>query len=142
MAGAPIADLLDENPTFWGELHRRQPAGWGRSNLEALQRRLRALYFPGHLREQGYRLRGHVHSWSALGLLMVSVTSATSLAEERVHGSLDLLMTTPLSTLAILRKNGADHSAESEAEHLTRPCWCWARHSDWERAWRPFCSEH
>jgi ABC-type transport system involved in multi-copper enzyme maturation permease subunit len=38
----------------------------------------------------------------SIGLLMVSVTSATSLAEERAHGSLDLLMTTPLSSEAIL----------------------------------------
>ena len=34
----------------------------------------------------------------SIGLLMVSVTSATALAEERAHGSLDLLMTTPLSS--------------------------------------------
>jgi ABC-type Na+ efflux pump permease subunit len=38
----------------------------------------------------------------SIGLLMVSVTSSTSLAEERAHGSLDLLMTTPLSSQEIL----------------------------------------
>ena len=38
----------------------------------------------------------------SIGLLMVSVTSATALAEERAHGSLDLLMTTPLSSRAIV----------------------------------------
>jgi ABC-type Na+ efflux pump permease subunit len=38
----------------------------------------------------------------SIGLSMVSVTSASSLAEERAHGSLDLLMTTPISTRALL----------------------------------------
>ena len=36
------------------------------------------------------------------GLLILSVTAATSLAEERVRGSLDVLMTTPLSTRQIV----------------------------------------
>ncbi len=37
-----------------------------------------------------------------LGLLFLSVNAATSLAEERVRGSLDMLLTTPLSTRTIL----------------------------------------
>ena len=37
-----------------------------------------------------------------LGLLLLSVSAATSLAEERVRGSLDVLLTTPLSTRSIL----------------------------------------
>jgi ABC-type Na+ efflux pump permease subunit len=37
-----------------------------------------------------------------VGLLLLSVSAATSLAEERVRGSLDLLLTTPLSTRSIL----------------------------------------
>jgi ABC-type Na+ efflux pump permease subunit len=36
------------------------------------------------------------------GLLLMSVTASTSLAEERVRGSLDVLMTTPLSTSSIV----------------------------------------
>jgi ABC-type transport system involved in multi-copper enzyme maturation permease subunit len=38
----------------------------------------------------------------AIGLLLASVTSATSLAEERARGSLDVLLATPLSTREIL----------------------------------------
>ena len=38
----------------------------------------------------------------AVGLLLLSVTAATSLAEERAHGSLDLLLSTPLSTWQIV----------------------------------------
>ena len=37
------------------------------------------------------------------GLLMLSVTAATSLAEERQRGSLDVLLATPLRTAAIVR---------------------------------------
>ena len=38
----------------------------------------------------------------SIGLLMVSVTSATALAEERSQGSLDVLMATPLATRDIV----------------------------------------
>ena len=38
----------------------------------------------------------------AIGMLLLSVTAATSLSEERVRGSLDVLMTTTLSTREIV----------------------------------------
>ena len=38
----------------------------------------------------------------SLGLLLLSVGAATSLAEERVRGSLDVLLSTPMSTRSIL----------------------------------------
>jgi ABC-type Na+ efflux pump permease subunit len=38
----------------------------------------------------------------ALGLLLLSVSAATSLAEERMRGSLDILLSTPMSTRSIL----------------------------------------
>jgi ABC-type transport system involved in multi-copper enzyme maturation permease subunit len=38
----------------------------------------------------------------SVGLLLLSVTAATALAEERVRGSLDVLMATPLSTRQIV----------------------------------------
>ena len=37
-----------------------------------------------------------------VGLLLLSVSAATSLAEERARGSLDILLSTPLSTFSIL----------------------------------------
>jgi ABC-type Na+ efflux pump permease subunit len=37
-----------------------------------------------------------------VGLLLLSVSAATTLAEERVRGSLDVLLSTPLSTFSIL----------------------------------------
>src|SRR4029079_7528673 len=38
----------------------------------------------------------------ATGLLLLSATSSTSMAEERMRGSLDVLLTTPLSTREIV----------------------------------------
>ena len=38
----------------------------------------------------------------SLGLLLLSVSATTSLAEERAHGSLDVLLSTPLPTRSIL----------------------------------------
>jgi ABC-type transport system involved in multi-copper enzyme maturation permease subunit len=38
----------------------------------------------------------------AMGLLLLSVAASTSLAEERVHGNLDLLLSTPLPTRSIV----------------------------------------
>jgi hypothetical protein len=38
----------------------------------------------------------------AVGLLLLSVSSATSLSEERVRGSLDVLLATPLATPSVL----------------------------------------
>ena len=43
------------------------------------------------------------------GLLILSATAPTSLAEERVRGSLDVLLTTPLSTRRSSLENGSGH---------------------------------
>ena len=44
-----------------------------------------------------------VNAWQvATGLLLLSVSAATSLAEERQRGSLDVLMATPLPTRSIV----------------------------------------
>ncbi len=39
----------------------------------------------------------------AIGLLLLSVTTAAGLYEERAHGSLDVLLATPLPTASIVR---------------------------------------
>ncbi len=45
----------------------------------------------------------HVNAWQvAIGLLLLSVSAATTLAEERDRGSLDVIMTTPLTTREIV----------------------------------------
>jgi ABC-type transport system involved in multi-copper enzyme maturation permease subunit len=98
---------LDGNPVAWREWHRMRPSlmmrvAWG-------------LYAALGLLGIG----AAVSSWSwigppsaglmlvnmfqvAVGLLLLSVSAATSLAEERARGSLDVLLTTPMSTRSIL----------------------------------------
>jgi ABC-type transport system involved in multi-copper enzyme maturation permease subunit len=100
---------LDRNPVLWREWHRKRPPRWGLlvwSLYGAM-----ALFFS--LLVAGISLDGGVGdpglaAWVnglqvALGLLLLSVSSVTALAEERARGSLDVLLTTPLSTLNILQ---------------------------------------
>jgi len=95
---------LDDNPVLWREWRRGRPSrlarvvwgvfiaaslagtGWGRFMLtQNYQAGLELLAFVG-----GFQ--------ATFGLLLVSLTAPTVLAEERERGSLDVLMTTPLST--------------------------------------------
>jgi ABC-type transport system involved in multi-copper enzyme maturation permease subunit len=93
--------LLDNDPVFWRELLRRQPAGWGRAIWRIYG--VISVIFTGLAIFTNIRIAPGTYAFIvSIGLLMVSVTSATSLAEERAHGSLDLLMTTPLTSQAIL----------------------------------------
>jgi hypothetical protein len=92
---------LDLDPIRWREMQRRQTSGWGRA-IWTLYAVLSTLFVvlaifvnPGI----GPGVSGFIVS---IGLSMISVGSATSLAEERAHGSLDLLLMTPLSTRAIV----------------------------------------
>jgi ABC-type transport system involved in multi-copper enzyme maturation permease subunit len=100
---------LDGNPVLWREWHR-QPSrrsvilwrvyGWLATALTliamvqiSLSPRLYAEVF-------GVPLAGFL---VGIGMLMLSTSAAGSLAEERERGSLDVLLTTPLSSGAILR---------------------------------------
>ena len=69
-----------------GILYRVGPGRHGIERLHRLRRRLETL--SGSL--SGFQ--------ATFGLLLVSMTAPTALAEERARGSLDVLMTTPLST--------------------------------------------
>jgi ABC-type transport system involved in multi-copper enzyme maturation permease subunit len=97
----PSPLLLYQNPAFWRELHRRQPAGWGRT-IWTLFAVISILFTILAIFANKDIAPGTCAFMVSVGLLMVSVTSATSLAEERAHGSLDILMTTPLATRDIL----------------------------------------
>lgn len=99
---------LDGNPVLWREWHRNRPSGWTRAmwvvyagaafvfTLIALIADLDAGPFRGQssLWVNGFQV--------AVGLLLLSVSAATSLADERVRGSLDVLMTTPMATRSIV----------------------------------------
>ncbi len=97
-----LTPSLDGNPVIWREWHRSRPSGWmmlisvvygGLSLLFSVL----VMLFPRGIAGpvvNGFQV--------AIGLLFFSVTAATSLAEERARGSLEILMSTPLSTRQIV----------------------------------------
>jgi ABC-type transport system involved in multi-copper enzyme maturation permease subunit len=98
---------LDGNPVLWREWHRRQPSRWARlawATYAALAVLFTLLAVADSLMGSGPRpLLPWVNALQVpVGLLLLSVTSVTSLAEERVKGTLDVLLTTPLSTRSIV----------------------------------------
>lgn len=105
---------LDANPILWREWHRKRPSRWtGRLwTAYAIASTLASLYVLGWYYAwwgQGVISSGihlvvaQVNAWQvAIGLLLLSVSAATSLAEERDRGSLDVIMTTPLTSREIV----------------------------------------
>lgn len=100
---------LNGNPVLWREWHRRRLSFW--SGLAwTLYGGLAFLFTLLALGEWLISPRLHrgilemVNGFQvSIGLLLLSITSVTSLAEERDRGSLDVLLTTPLSALQILQ---------------------------------------
>ena len=102
---------LDANPVLWREWHRNQPSGWLRliwltyaisaTGLcgSYLGLKLTQPYNGFHTQTTGLV----VGILTTVGLLLVSVSAAAVLAEERVRGSLDVLLVTPISTRSIVR---------------------------------------
>jgi len=93
---------LERNPVLWREWHRSRSSRWARM-VTATYVALASVFSVAAVLSPS----PHVLGWTnglqvSLGLLFLSVTAATSLAEERVRGSLDVLMTTPLSTRQIV----------------------------------------
>ena len=101
---------LDADPVLWREWHRSRPSLWvwwvwfvfyAVSSLSGVAMILTAtLPLRGPQREAPELA---VAALATLGLLLVSASTASVLAEERARGSLDVLLTTPISTRAILR---------------------------------------
>jgi ABC-type transport system involved in multi-copper enzyme maturation permease subunit len=102
------APSLDRNPVVWRECHRRRRSRWslvvwgiyillcGVFSVYAI-----ALMIEGD--RAGRDLGAVVNGLQVgAGLLLLSVSASTSLAEERQRGSLDVLMATPLATRAIV----------------------------------------
>ncbi len=91
-----------ESPVLWRELYRREPIELEASHRWMLYGTLSVLFTIVAIfanREIGPGVSAYIVS---IGLLMVSVHAATVLAEERSHGSLDVLLATPLSTRSIV----------------------------------------
>ena len=98
---------LDGNPVLWRE--------WTRSRPSRFARRLWAILFVVIWGSMAWGTYNAMFEGTSpgifgfgfmmlfvFGLLMLSATAPTALAEERVLGSLDVLLSTPLSTRAIV----------------------------------------
>ena len=95
---------LDHDPVLWREWRRGRPSRmakviWGFYIALALAGTAWSIFFAIVSRGFDSDIVGLVSGLQAtFGLLLVSMTAPTALAEERAQGSLDVLMTTPLST--------------------------------------------
>ncbi|HZZ77560.1 MAG TPA: ABC transporter permease subunit [Gemmataceae bacterium] len=92
---------LDTNPVLWREW-RRRPSMWLRIIWG-----IYAIVFLGtgvlSMTAGSRNTLAFVNAFSfSTGLLLVGLTSVASLFEERANGSLDILLTTPLSTASIV----------------------------------------
>ena len=102
---------LDGNPVLWREWHRARPS--------RMARIIWTLYWLGAVvataigihdefaygidsMTGGFMIHTALLLQSVLGLMVLSVQAPTALGEERVRGSLDVLMAAPISTRAIV----------------------------------------
>ncbi len=96
------APSLDWNPVFWRERHRSKPSRWARA-VNILYFAIAAAFSFTAVATDAAFVAPWVNGLQvSAGLLVLSVTAAASLAEERARGSFDLLMTTTLSTRQIV----------------------------------------
>jgi ABC-type transport system involved in multi-copper enzyme maturation permease subunit len=100
---------LDSNPVLWREWHRSVPSRWSRLvwGTFFLVTSWLCLWGVIDLWRNGASLGPNIGVLGLMitvlmGLLLLSAAAPTSLTEERVRGSLDVLMTTPLSTWSIV----------------------------------------
>ncbi len=98
---------LERNPVAWREWHRMRPSrmmrvAWGLYAALGLLWVVLAVAARSHgpFGAEGVGLMNMLQVM--IGLLLLSVGASTSLAEERVRGSLDVLLSTPISTRTIL----------------------------------------
>lgn len=101
--GRRTGPWLDYNPVYWRECHRGRGSRWARLMCGLFM--VGSIVFGGIVVWNGGSSEMNVLFNAfhiAIGLLWLSVTSGTSLAEERVRGSLDVLMATTLSTREIV----------------------------------------
>ncbi len=97
-----VGPTLDFNPVLWREWHRNRPSGWSRA-VAALFVCLATTFSLIAVIYESTVMMAVVNAFEvSIGLLLISVSASTSLAEERVRGSLDVLLTTPMSTSKIV----------------------------------------
>ena len=99
----------DGNPMLWRECHHNRPSRVARRLWAGVLIVCWALLARGTVAsvargvpDGSEAIQVGLGLYVALGLLLLSATAPTVLAEERVRGSLDVLMATPLATRAIV----------------------------------------
>ncbi len=98
-----LTPSLDGNPIVWREWHRERPSAFKRAVTWIYIMVSTASSAVVVLFSEERELAAIVNGFQvATGLLLLGVWGATSLAEERARGSLDLLLCTPLSTWQIV----------------------------------------
>jgi ABC-type transport system involved in multi-copper enzyme maturation permease subunit len=97
-----LTPSLDRNPVLWREWNRSRPSRWA-AVIGAIYVVLSLVFSIVGVGSPGDRAPVFINGFQvAIGFLLLSVSAATPLAEERVRGSLDLLMSTALSTREIV----------------------------------------
>lgn len=102
------APSLDRNPVFWRECQRTSPSrlslvSWSLYILLCGGFSVYAIVLMWIGRREGYSIGIFMNTVQVpLGLLLLSVSAATSLSEERQRGSLDVLLASPMTTRAIV----------------------------------------
>ena len=97
-----LSPSLDGNPVLWREWHRSRPSRWtvmitgvfAGASLLCSSMVILSAHGPACAWVNGFQV--------SIGLLLLSVAAATTLAEERARGSMDLILSTPLSTREIV----------------------------------------
>jgi ABC-type transport system involved in multi-copper enzyme maturation permease subunit len=102
---------LDGNPVLWREWHRSRPSRMARilwvfywlGGALAMAIGIHDVFAYGiDNMSGGYMIHLAMVLPSVLGLMLLTVQAPTALGEERVRGSLDVLMSAPISTGAIV----------------------------------------
>ena len=99
-----LSPALDFNPVLWREWRRPMPSLWLRITWGIYWLAcIGASVVGSQQSNRGGELGPIVNAFQfSIGLLLAAITSVASLFEERVNGSLDMLLTTPLSTGTIV----------------------------------------
>ena len=101
---------LDANPVLWREWHKNRPSRWVRgvwilyyALAAVFSVRLIWINLTNPAAGRGEMAMFLNASLGLVGLLLLSASAATTLSEERVRGSLDVLLATPIPTRSIVR---------------------------------------
>ena len=132
-----VIPSLDGNPVLWREWHRSRPSRFSMVVM-ALFGGVSIVCSGIVIASPGGVAGAWVNGFQvSVGFLLLSVAAATTLAEERARGSLDLLLSTPLSARQIVLGKwlGAYRMVPLLAILPALVIGCGALYSDWKLWW-------